>query len=69
MLIGNVVSFSIIPPAGDESLAHHLYVSLVSSQIEGVSKTCNLKFGQYQLALLLQHLFEGLPSYLGQEEA
>ena len=51
---------------------HHLYVSLVSSQMERVSKMCHYKLGQYCLALqnspqeeAYKHLFEGLPSYLG----
>ena len=41
----DVVGFSTIPPPGDESLTH-LYVSLVSSQLERVSKMCNFKLGQ-----------------------
>ena len=75
-LIHDVVGFSTIPPAWDECLTHHLYVSLVSSKLERVSKTCHYKLGQYPLALLnspqkeaYEHLFEGLPSYLGLEEA
>ena len=71
-----MVGVSAIPPAGDESLTHHLYVSLVSSQMERVSKMCHFKLGQYHLALLnspqeeaYRHLFEGLPTYLGLEEA
>ena len=70
-----MVGFSTIPPAGDESLTHHLYVSLVSSQMERVSKTCHIRLGQYHLALLnspqeeaYEHLFKGLPNYLGLEE-
>ena len=71
-----MVGFSIIPTAGDESLTHHLYVSLVSFQMERVSKMCHSKLGQYHLALLnspqeeaYEHLFEGLPGHLGLEEA
>ena len=71
-----MVGFSTIPPAGVASLTHHLYVSLVSSQMERVSKTCHSKLGQYHLALLYspqeeayEHLFEGLLSYLGLEDA
>ena len=60
-------------PAGDESQTHHLYVSLVSSQMERVSKMCHFKSGQYCLALpqeeAYKHLFKGLPNYLGLEEA
>ena len=44
--------------------------------MERVSKTCHFKLGLYHLALLsspqgeaYEPLFEGLPSYLGQEEA
>ena len=64
MLIDNVVGFSTVPAAGDGTLTHALYVSLVSSQMETVSKTCHLKLGQYHLALLnspqgeaYEHLF------------
>ena len=67
-----VVGFSTVPAAGDGTLTHHLYVSLVSSQMGAVSKTCHFKLGQYHLALLMspheeayKHLFEGLLSYLG----
>ena len=52
MLIDNVVGFSTIPPAGDGTLTHDLYVSLVSSQTETVSNMCHFKLGQYHLALL-----------------
>ena len=51
-LIDNVVGFSTIPEAGEGILIHPLYVSLVSSQMETVSKTCLFKIGQYHLALL-----------------
>ena len=71
-----MVGFPTITPAGDKSLTHHLYVSLVSSQMERVSKTCHFKLGQCHLALLnspqedaYEHLLKGLPSYLGLEEA
>ena len=44
--------------------------------MERVSKVHHYKLGQYRLALLnspqeeaYKHLFEGLPSYLGLEEA
>ena len=66
--------FSTFPAAGGGTLTHHLYVSLVSSQIETVSKTCHFKLllQQYCLALLnspqeeaYEHLFTGLLSYLG----
>ena len=50
-LIDNVVGFSTIPAAGDGTLTHHLYVSLVSSEMETVSKMCHFKLGQYRLAL------------------
>ena len=66
-LIDDVVDFSTIRPAGDGTLAHLLYVSLVSSQMETVSKTCHFKLEQYCLALLnspeeeaYKLLFEGL---------
>ena len=39
-IIDNVVGFSTIPTAGGGALTHLLYVSLVSSQKETVSKTC-----------------------------
>ena len=39
-LIDDVVGFSTIPAAGDGTLTHHLYVSLDSSQMETMSKTC-----------------------------
>ena len=71
-----MVGFSTNPAAGDGILTHHLYVSLVSSQMETVYKMCHFKLGQYHLALLnspqdeaYEHLFEGLLSYLGLEEA
>ena len=50
--IGNAVGFSIAPAAGEGILTHLLYMSLVSSQIETVSKMCLFKIGQYCLALL-----------------
>ena len=66
-LISNVVGFSTTPAAGKGILTHHLYVSLVSSQMETVSKVCLFKIGQYCLALLnspqeqaYEHLFGGL---------
>ena len=66
-LIDNVVGFSTVPAAGDGTLTHALYVSLVPSEIETVSKTCPFKIGQYCLALLnspheeaYKHLFRGL---------
>ena len=44
--------------------------------MERVSKTCHFELGQYRLALLnspqeeaYEHLFKGLPNYLGLEEA
>ena len=52
MLIGDVVGFSTTPSAGEGILTHLLYVSLVSSQMETVSKMCLFKIGQYHLALL-----------------
>ena len=65
-LVDDVVSFSTVPAAGDRILTHPLYVSLVSSQMETVSKTCLFKIGQYHLALLYspqeeayEHLFGG----------
>ena len=71
-LIDNVMGFSTIPATGDGTLTHHLYVSLVSSQMETVSKTCHFKLGQCHLALLsspheeaYEHLFKDLLSYLG----
>ena len=75
-IIDDVVGFSTIPAAGDGTLTHHLYVSLVSSQMETVSKTYHFKIGQYHLALLnspqeeaYKHLFGGLLSYLGLERS
>ena len=47
-----MVGFSAFPAPGEGTLTHHLYVSLVSSQMETVSKTCDFKLGQYHLALL-----------------
>ena len=71
-----MVGFSILSTAGDTGLTHHLYVSLVSSQMVRVSKTCHFKLGQYHLALFnspqkeaYKHLLEGLPGYLDVEEA
>ena len=61
-----MVGFSAFPAAGDGTLTHHLYVSLVSSEMENVCKTCPFKIGQYHLALLstpheeaYKHLFRG----------
>ena len=66
-LIDDLVGFSTIPAAVDGTLTHLLYVSLVSSQMETVSKTCLFKIGQYHLALLnspqeeaYEHLFKAL---------
>ena len=63
----DVVGFSTIPAAGDGTLTYHLHVSLVSSQMETVSKTCHFKLGDYCLALLnspqkeaYEHLFKDL---------
>ena len=71
-LIDNVVDFSTTPAAAEGILTHLLYVSLVFSQMETVSKTCLFKIGQYFLALLnspqeeaYKHLFGGLLVYLG----
>ena len=61
---------------GMGSLAHQLYVSLVSAQMERVSEICHFKLGHYGLALFdspveeaCKHLFKGLLGYLGIEEA
>ena len=51
-LIDNVEGFCTTPAAGEGILTHLLYVSLVSSQEETVSKMCLFKIGQYDLALL-----------------
>ena len=66
-LIDEVVGFSTVPIAVNGALTHPLYVSLVSSQMETVSKMCLLKIGLYCLALLnspheeaYKHLFRGL---------
>ena len=66
-LIDDVVGFSIIQAAGDGTLTYHLYVSLVSFQMESVSKSCHFQLGQYHLGLpnspqkeACKHLFEGL---------
>ena len=66
-LIDNVVGFSTIPVDVDGTLTHLLYVYLVSSQMETVSKMYVLKIGQYHLALLnspheqaYKHLFRDL---------
>ena len=66
-LIDDVVGFSTVPAAEDGALTHLLYVSLVSSQMETMSKTFLFKIGQYHLALLnspqdeaYEHLFRGL---------
>ena len=71
-LIDNVVGFSTAPVAREGILTHLLYVSLVSSQMDTVSKMCLLKIGKYHLALLnspweeaYKHLFGGLLAYLG----
>ena len=62
-----MVGFSTIPEPGDGTLTHLLYVLLVSSQMETLSKTCLFEIGQYHLALLnspqeeaYEHLFRGL---------
>ena len=75
-LIDDVMGFSGVPLAGDGTLTHHLYVSLVSSQMETVSKMCQFIVGQYQLVLLnspqeeaYEYLFKDLLRYLGLEEA
>ena len=47
-----MVGFSTTPAAGDGTLTHHLYESLVSSQMDTVSKMCHFKLGQDHLALL-----------------
>ena len=67
-----MVGFSAFPADVDGILTHDLYVSLVSSQMETVSKMCHFKLGQYHLALLnspqedaYKHLFKGLLNYLG----
>ena len=74
-LIDNLVGFSTIPAAGDRTLTHTLYVSLVSSQMETVSKTCPFKIGQYCLALLnspqeeaYEHLLEAFYSLRPKEK-
>ena len=61
-----MVGFSTIPASGDGTLTHILYVSLVSFQMETVSKMCHFKLGQYHLVVLIspqeeacEHLFEG----------
>ena len=66
-LIDDVVGFSTAPAAGDGIMTHFLYVSLVSSQMETVSKMCLFKIGQYHLTLLnppqeeaYQHLIRAL---------
>ena len=71
-----MVGFSSIPAARNGALTYHLYVSLVSSQMETVSKACHFKLGQYHVALLnspqeeaYKHLFRGLLSYLGLERS
>ena len=71
-----MVGFSTAPPAGEGTLTHDLYVSLVSSQMETVSKMCPFKLGQYHLALLnspkeeaYEHLFRGLHNSLGLERS
>ena len=63
----DVLGFSTIAAAGEGILTHPLYVSLVSSQMETVSKTCLFKIGEYCLALLnspqeeaYKHLFRDL---------
>ena len=66
-LIDDMVGFSTIPAAREGILTHLLYVSLVSSQMETLSKMCLFEIGQYHLALLnspqeeaYKHLFGGL---------
>ena len=61
-LIDDVVGFSTFPAAGDGTLTHHLYVSLVSSQMETVSKTCHfLNYSYNSIALLYLILTEKYP--------
>ena len=62
-----MVGFSTAPSAGEGTLTHLLYVSLVSSQMETVFKMCFFKIGQYHFALLnspheeaYEHLFGDL---------
>ena len=57
-------------------MTHDLYVLLVSSHMETVSKICHFKLGQYHLALLnspheeaYKHLFRGLLHSLGLERS
>ena len=52
MLIDDVVGFSTNPAVGEGILTLFLYLSLVSSQMETLSRTCLFKIGQYCLALL-----------------
>ena len=66
-LISDVVGFSITPAGVEGILTHLLYMSLVSSQMETVSKMCLFKIGQYHLALhnspqeeACEHLFGSL---------
>ena len=71
----DVVGFSAFPAAGDGTLTHHLYVSLVSSQMNTVSRMCHLKLGQYHLARnspqgeAYKHLFRDLLNSLGLERS
>ena len=71
-LIDDVVGFPTTPAAGEGILIHLLYVSLVSSKMETVSKKCFFKIGPYHLALFnspqeeaYKHLFGGLLVNLG----
>ena len=71
-----MVSFSTDPPAGDGTLTHDLYMSMVSSQMETVSKMCHFKLAQYCLALLnspqeaaYEHRFGDLLHSLGLERS
>ena len=66
-LIDDVVGFSTTPAAGDVTPTYLLYASLVSSQMETVSKACLFEIGPHHLALLnspqeeaYEHLFRDL---------
>ena len=66
-LVDNVVGLSTVPAAREGTLTYLLYVSLVSTPMETVSKMCLFKIGQYPLALLnspqeeaYEYLFRGL---------
>ena len=67
MLIGDVGGFSTTPTAGEGTLTHFLYVSLVFFQVETVPRTYLFKIEQYHLAVLnspqeeaYKHLLRGL---------